>query len=38
MLEQNYWLSTTQFPVIDHNAPPPELVDVAVVGAGFTGL
>src|SRR5690242_21633708 len=38
MLEQNYWLSTTQFPVIDHNAPLPELVDVAVVGAGFTGL
>jgi glycine/D-amino acid oxidase-like deaminating enzyme len=35
--EQNYWLTTVQMP-----APPveplPERVDVAVVGAGFTGL
>ena len=37
MLEQNYWLSTAHFPVIDHTVPP-EMVDVAVVGAGFTGL
>src|SRR5437763_804111 len=38
MLEQNYWVSTADFPVIDHNAPLPEVVDVVVVGAGFTGL
>lgn len=38
MHEQNYWLSTAQFPVIAQNAPVPEVVDVAVVGAGFTGL
>ncbi len=38
MLEQNYWLSTAQFQLTDQNAPVPEVVDVAVVGAGFTGL
>lgn len=38
MLEQNYWLSTVQFPVIDPTVRVPEVVDVAVVGAGFTGL
>jgi glycine/D-amino acid oxidase-like deaminating enzyme len=35
--EQNYWLTTVQMPV-----PPaetlPESADVAVIGAGFTGL
>jgi glycine/D-amino acid oxidase-like deaminating enzyme len=35
--EQNYWLTTVQMP-----APPaeplPESADVAVIGAGFTGL
>jgi len=35
--EQNYWLTTVQMPA----APPqplPENADVAVIGAGFTGL
>jgi glycine/D-amino acid oxidase-like deaminating enzyme len=37
MLEQNYWLTTTEMP------PPsagrlPQSADVAVIGAGFTGL
>jgi len=36
--EQNYWLSTTQFPTLVASRPVPELVDVAVIGAGFTGL
>jgi glycine/D-amino acid oxidase-like deaminating enzyme len=36
--EQNYWLTTTDFPAIDPSHPLPELVDVAVIGAGFTGL
>src|SRR5579859_2697614 len=37
MLEQNYWLTTTEFPASPAH-PLPELVDVAVIGAGFTGL
>jgi glycine/D-amino acid oxidase-like deaminating enzyme len=36
--EQNYWLTTTEFPKIDARHPLPERVDVAVIGAGFTGL
>jgi glycine/D-amino acid oxidase-like deaminating enzyme len=36
--EQNYWLSTAQFPTLVASRPVPELVDVAVIGAGFTGL
>jgi len=36
--EQNYWLTTTQFPSFDDSPPIPEIVDVAVIGAGFTGL
>jgi glycine/D-amino acid oxidase-like deaminating enzyme len=36
--EQNYWLSTTGFPTTDVSRPLPEVVDVAVIGAGFTGL
>ena len=37
MLEHNYWLTTAEFPEI--KAPRlPERVDVAVIGAGFTGL
>jgi glycine/D-amino acid oxidase-like deaminating enzyme len=36
--EQNYWLSTTEFPTTDVSRPLPEVVDVAVIGAGFTGL
>lgn len=38
MLEQNYWLATTQFPTTDPSPPLPEVVNVAVIGAGFTGL
>ena len=38
MKEQNYWLTTAQFPVTDPNQPLPEVVDVAVIGGGFTGL
>src|SRR5437660_10646358 len=36
--EQNYWLTTTEFPTTDSSRPVPETVDVAVIGAGFTGL
>ena len=38
MLEQNYWLTTVQMPAVEANGPVPETVDVAVIGAGFTGL
>jgi len=36
--EQNYWLTTAEIPKTDRSQPLPEIVDVAVVGAGFTGL
>src|SRR5271170_35815 len=36
--EQNYWLTTAQMPTTDPSQPLPEVVDVAVIGAGFTGL
>jgi len=36
--EHNYWLTTTDFPSTDPSHPLPEVVDVAVIGAGFTGL
>jgi len=36
--EHNYWLTTTEFPVLDTSRRVPEIVDVAVMGAGFTGL
>jgi glycine/D-amino acid oxidase-like deaminating enzyme len=36
--ERNYWLTTTEFPHPDAARPLPEMVDVAVIGAGFTGL
>jgi glycine/D-amino acid oxidase-like deaminating enzyme len=36
--EHNYWLTTTDFPPTDPSRPLPETVDVAVIGAGFTGL
>src|SRR5450755_4096192 len=36
--ENNYWLTTTDFPVVDASSAIPEVVDVAVIGAGFTGL
>ncbi|MGB8967626.1 MAG: FAD-dependent oxidoreductase, partial [Candidatus Sulfotelmatobacter sp.] len=35
--EQNYWLTTVEFPKIAAR-PLPDRVDVAVIGAGFTGL
>src|SRR5215469_14583599 len=38
MLEQNYWLTTAQMPAVEATGPLPEMVDVAVIGAGFTGL
>jgi glycine/D-amino acid oxidase-like deaminating enzyme len=38
MQEHNYWLTTTQFPTTDTFRPLPEVVDVAVIGSGFTGL
>ncbi|HVI10330.1 MAG TPA: FAD-dependent oxidoreductase, partial [Candidatus Binatia bacterium] len=37
MQERNYWLTTTQFPAIESQSIP-ERVDVAVIGAGYTGL
>ena len=36
--EHNYWLTTAAFPQTDATRPLPERVDVAVIGAGFTGL
>ena len=38
MLEQNYWLTTTEIPAGNGPAGLPEQVDVAVIGSGFTGL
>src|ERR1700751_5244595 len=38
MLEQNYWLTTTEMPTTDASRSLPEVVDVAVIGEGFTGL
>lgn len=38
MEEKNYWLTTAQFPATDGAGPLPEVADVAVIGAGFTGL
>ena len=36
--EKNYWLTTTSMPAMDPARTLPESADVAVVGAGFTGL
>src|SRR5580698_444010 len=36
--EHNYWLTTAEFPVVESAQPVPETADVAVIGAGFTGL
>jgi glycine/D-amino acid oxidase-like deaminating enzyme len=36
--EKNYWLTTAEFPVTEASRSWPETVDVAVIGAGFTGL
>ncbi len=38
MLEQNYWLTTVAMPPGESTGVLPEIVDVAVIGAGFTGL
>jgi len=38
MQEYNYWLTTAVMPKIEPAQPPPETADVAVIGAGFTGL
>jgi glycine/D-amino acid oxidase-like deaminating enzyme len=38
MREQNYWLTTVEMPKVEATRPLPERVDVAVIGAGFTGL
>ncbi|MGA9978745.1 MAG: FAD-binding oxidoreductase [Candidatus Sulfotelmatobacter sp.] len=37
MQEHNYWLTTVEMPRLEA-LPLPESVDVAVIGAGFTGL
>ena len=36
--EQNYWLTTVEMPKTDLSRALPETADVAVIGAGFTGL
>jgi len=36
--EKNFWLSTVEMPKSDPAQALPESVDVAVLGAGFTGL
>ena len=38
MREVNYWLTTVEMPKTDAARTLPERVDVAVIGAGFTGL
>src|SRR6266567_1286130 len=38
IVEGNYWLTTGEMPSPEGVIPVPEMVDVAVVGAGFTGL
>ena len=38
MQEHNYWLTTSEFSSVDASGPVPEVLDVAVIGAGFTGL
>src|SRR5437868_11775691 len=36
--EHNFWLTTTEFPFVGASRPLPATVDVAVIGAGYTGL
>ncbi len=36
--EQNFWLTTTKIPETDPTLRLPDRVNVAVIGAGFTGL
>jgi glycine/D-amino acid oxidase-like deaminating enzyme len=38
MREENYWLTTADMPSTDRSVPLPETADVAVIGAGLTGL
>ena len=38
ILDKNYWLGSASIPAGDPSRPLPERVDVAVIGAGFTGL
>jgi glycine/D-amino acid oxidase-like deaminating enzyme len=38
MQEHNYWLTTVQMPGTDQSRPLLQRVDVAVIGAGYTGL
>jgi glycine/D-amino acid oxidase-like deaminating enzyme len=38
MHEHNYWLTTVAMTQVEASRPLPESVDVAVIGAGFTGL
>jgi glycine/D-amino acid oxidase-like deaminating enzyme len=38
LLEQNYWLTTVNIPHPNPATPLPPRADVAVIGAGFTGL
>ncbi len=36
--EQNFWLTTATIPKTDPALPLPDSVNVAIIGAGFTGL
>src|SRR5262249_39183021 len=36
--EENFWLTTVAMPSTDRSVSLPETADVAVIGAGFTGL
>jgi len=38
MQEHNYWLTTTAMPAANGGPALPEVTDIAVMGAGFTGL
>lgn len=38
ILEHNYWLTTVEMPRTDTSRAVPQTADVAVIGAGFTGL
>src|ERR1700678_1632325 len=38
MQQHNYWLTTVEMPRAESSPSLPESVDVAVMGAGFTGL
>src|SRR5580693_10417629 len=38
MQERNYWLTTVEMPRAEASPLLPENADVAVIGAGFTGL